>query len=64
MIGKTPSHCRITEKMDSILLPRRYHIAPYQGTPRTQSLTPSSWFYWGLGLPDVSQFSLEAFRNQ
>jgi hypothetical protein len=64
MIRTSLSHYRITEKLDSILLPRCYHNTPYQGTPRTYALTPSSWFYWGLGLPVVSQFAAEVFRNQ
>jgi len=46
------------------LLPHCYHYTPYQGIPRTWSLTPFCWFYWGLGLPEVFQFSLEGIRNQ
>jgi hypothetical protein len=35
MIGTSLSHYRIAEKLNSIMLPRCYHIPPYQGTPRT-----------------------------
>jgi hypothetical protein len=47
-----------------VLLPRCYHNTPYQGPPRTYSFIPFCWFHCGLGLPDVSQFALEVFRNQ